>query len=121
VKERKGEFPAQTIRNPGGHQQLKVMTVLKNGKVIGTKEITQVPPTEASTSKVSDMEEMNAPPFPQRLVKPKKEKKLLTIFEILRKVDINIPLLDAIKPIPSYAKFLKDFVLIKGSFRSMKQ
>jgi hypothetical protein len=37
------------------------------------------------------------PPFPQRLVKPKKENKLLDIFEILRKVQINIPLLYAIK------------------------
>jgi hypothetical protein len=31
------------------------------------------------------MEMVNAPPFPQRLAKPKKENKLLDIFEILRK------------------------------------
>jgi hypothetical protein len=66
------------------------------------------------------VEKVNAPPFPQRLVKPKKETKLLDIFEILRKVEINIPLLDEIKQIPSYAKFLKDFALTRGSFRSMK-
>ena len=35
---KKGEFPAQTIPNPRGHQQLKAVIVLKNGKVIGTKE-----------------------------------------------------------------------------------
>jgi hypothetical protein len=46
----------------------------------------QVPPHEASTSKVSEMEKVNAPPFPQRLVKPKKENKMFDIFEILRKV-----------------------------------
>ena len=62
------------------------------------------------------MEKVNAPLFPQRLVKPKKEKKLLDIFEILRKVHINIPLLDAIKQIPSYAKFLKDFCTNKRKF-----
>jgi hypothetical protein len=33
------------------------------------------------------MEKVNAPPFPQRLVKPKKENKLLDIFEILRSSD----------------------------------
>ena len=63
------------------------------------------------------MEKANAPPFPQRLVKPKKENKLLDIFEILRKVKINIPLLDAIKQIPSYAKFLKDFCTNKRGFQ----
>jgi hypothetical protein len=51
------------------------------------------------------------------LVKPKKESELLDIFEILRKVEINIPLLDAIKQIPSYAKFLKDFCTNKRKFQ----
>ena len=77
----------------------------------------QVSPNEASTSKVSEMEKVNAPPFPQRLVKPNKENKLLDIFEILRKVQINIPLLDAIKQIPPYAKFLKDFCTSKRKFQ----
>jgi hypothetical protein len=61
---------------------------------------------------------VSAPPFPQRLVKPKKEKQLLDIFEILRKVEINIPLLDAIKKIPSYAKFLKDCCTYKRKFQA---
>ena len=83
---KKGEFPAQTIPNPEGYQQLKAIIVLINGKVIGIEVTTQTPPVEASTSKVNDKEEMNAQPFPQRLVKPNKEKKLLDIFEILRKL-----------------------------------
>ena len=37
------------------------------------------------------------PPFPQRLVSNKKEKQFHDIFKTLRKVEINIPLLDAIK------------------------
>jgi hypothetical protein len=64
------------------------------------------------------MERVNTPsPIPQRLVKPKKENKLLDIFEILRKVEINIPLLDAVKQIPSYAKSLKDFCTNKRKFK----
>jgi hypothetical protein len=142
---KQGEFPAQTIPNPGGHQQLQAVTVLRSGKEIGTQETTQseiskmrvyppppfpqrlvkprteaksqVPPPEASTSKVSELEKVNAPPFPQRLVKPKKENKMSDIFEILRKVQINIPLLDAIKQIPSYAKFLKDCCTNKRRFQ----
>ena len=86
---KKGEFLAQTIPNPGGHQQLKAVTTLWNGKIIGADEPLQVSPDEASTSKVREMEKVNAPSFPQRLIKPKKEKKLLDIFETLRKVEIN--------------------------------
>ena len=35
---KQGEFPAQTIPNLGGHQQVQAVTVLRSGKVIGTKE-----------------------------------------------------------------------------------
>jgi hypothetical protein len=84
---KQGELPAQTIPNPGGHQQVRVVTTLRNNKIIGVDEPTQISPDEASTSKVGQMErEYPPPPFPQRLVKPKKEKKLFDIFETLRKV-----------------------------------
>jgi hypothetical protein len=67
VKERWVNFQP-TIPNLGGHQQLKAITVLKNCKVIGTKESTQATPAEASTSKVIDEGKVNTPPFPQRFV-----------------------------------------------------
>jgi hypothetical protein len=35
---KQGEFPAQTIPNPGGHQQLQAVMVLRSGKEIGTDE-----------------------------------------------------------------------------------
>ena len=47
-------------------------------------------------------------PFPQRLAKGKKGKSTCEIFEIFKQVSVNIPLLDAIKQVPSYTKFLKD-------------
>jgi len=97
------------------------VTTLKSGKTIenkvGTGEKIPAYPTEAITSKVSEKEKVNAPPFRQRLVKPKKEKQLLDVFETLRKVKINIPLLDAIQQIPSYAKFLKDCCTHKRKFQ----
>jgi hypothetical protein len=115
---KQGELPAQTIPNPGGHQQVQAITNLRNDKIIGVDEPTQVSPDEASTSKVSKMErEYPQPPFPQRLVKPKKEKKLFDIFETSRKVEINIPLLDAIQQIPVYAKFLKECCTHKRKFQ----
>ena len=47
---KQGEFPAQTIPNPVGYQQLKAVTVLKSGKVIGTEETSQSSPHRASKS-----------------------------------------------------------------------
>ena len=35
---KQGEFLTQTIPNPGGHQQLQFVTVLRSGKVIGTEK-----------------------------------------------------------------------------------
>jgi len=123
LSERKrGEFQSQTIPNPSGHKQLVAMTTLRSGKTNDNKvridETMPTSPTKATTSKVSLKEKVNAPPFPQRLVKPKKEKQHLDIFKTLRKVEINIPLLDAIQQIPSYAKFLKDCCTHKRKFQN---
>ncbi|KAM1985353.1 hypothetical protein ACFX16_013528 [Malus domestica] len=47
-------------------------------------------------------------PFPGRLKQSKKEENEKDILETFRKVQVNIPLLDAIKQVPRYAKFLKE-------------
>ncbi|CAN6685897.1 unnamed protein product [Malus baccata var. baccata] len=47
-------------------------------------------------------------PFPRRFMQSKKEEAKKDILETLRKVQVNIPLLDAIKQVPRYAKFLKE-------------
>jgi hypothetical protein len=54
-------------------------------------------------------------PFLERLKKPshfgKQGEKIQDMMEVFKQVKINIPLLDAIRQIPSYAKFLKAFAL----------
>ncbi|CAN6547333.1 unnamed protein product [Malus baccata var. baccata] len=47
-------------------------------------------------------------PFPSRFLQTKKEEAEKDILETFRKVQVNIPLLDAIKQVPRYAKFLKE-------------
>ncbi|CAN6552335.1 unnamed protein product [Malus baccata var. baccata] len=47
-------------------------------------------------------------PFPNRFKQKKKEEAEKDILETFRKVQVNIPLLDAIKQVPRYAKFLKE-------------
>ena len=52
-------------------------------------------------------------PYPHRLLAPKKVNNHYEIYELFKQVKLNIPLLDAIKQIPSYAKFLKDLCTVK--------
>ncbi|XP_071918967.1 uncharacterized protein [Coffea arabica] len=59
----------------------------------------------------------NPPPFLSRLEKAKKPDKEKKILEVFRKVTINIPLLDAIKQVPRYTKFLKNLCVNKKKLR----
>ncbi|XP_042032297.1 uncharacterized protein LOC121779002 [Salvia splendens] len=49
-------------------------------------------------------------PYPQRVQKKKTDAQFLRFFDIFRKVQINIPLVEALQQMPRYAKFLKDVV-----------
>ena len=53
------------------------------------------------------------PPFPHALHGKKEIKNSSEILEVLRQVNVNIPLLDMIKQVPTYAKFLKDLCTVK--------
>ncbi|CAN6585777.1 unnamed protein product [Malus baccata var. baccata] len=52
-------------------------------------------------------------PFPRRFMHSKKDEAKKDILETFRKVQVNIPLLDAIKQVPKYAKFLKELCTTK--------
>ncbi|KAI5323844.1 hypothetical protein L3X38_032917 [Prunus dulcis] len=60
-------------------------------------------------------------PFPSRLSKSKKDQGLDEIMETFKKVQINIPLLNAITQIPKYAKILKDLCTNKRRFKEHEQ
>ena len=53
------------------------------------------------------------PPFPKALKAKKKVINKAEISALLRQVTVNIPLLDMIKQVPMYAKFLKDLCTVK--------
>ena len=60
-------------------------------------------------------------PYPHRLRVPKKVNNHSEIYELFKQVKLNIPLLDAIKQIPSYAKFLKDLCTVKRKLGVSKE
>ncbi|WKA10528.1 hypothetical protein VitviT2T_028094 [Vitis vinifera] len=79
----------------------------------------------ANPGKVLIKEEMLkkhiSPPFPQALHGKKGIRNASEILEVLRQVKVNIPLLDMIKQVPTYAKFLKDLCTIKRGLNVNKK
>ena len=61
------------------------------------------------------------PPFPQALHGKRGINNASEILEVLRQVKVNIPLLDTIKQVLTYAKFLKDLCTIKRGLNVSKK
>ncbi|RDY11345.1 hypothetical protein CR513_04002, partial [Mucuna pruriens] len=115
-------LPSQTIPNPRGNASV---VTLRSGKELPQPTLQQLPrSTEADSEQNADLQsrpETTVPlPFPSRTTSAKKSESDEELLKMFRKVEINIPLLDAIKQIPKYAKFLKELCVhkrkkIKGS------
>ena len=75
------------------------------------------PPTsgKASPNSINSNPILFNSPFPHRFrhLKEESEKDILNTF---RKVRVNIPLIDAIKQVPKFAKFLKEICTTKRRF-----
>ncbi|WKA01504.1 hypothetical protein VitviT2T_019784 [Vitis vinifera] len=67
------------------------------------------------------MKKHTPPPFPQALHGKKGIRNASEILEVLRQVKVNIPLLDMIKQVPTYANFLKDLCTIKRGLNVNKK
>ncbi|XP_042954668.1 uncharacterized protein LOC122291088 [Carya illinoinensis] len=140
----KGKFPAQPQPNPQGLNQqtqsttesanvksVKAITTLRSGKVVdipahGTTSSgkNSNPSQDKGEPSMLDSETNICPtpaPFPHRLLSMHKEKQYAEILEIFRHVRINIPLLDTIKQILAYAKFLKDLCTVKRKLNVQKK
>jgi hypothetical protein len=134
-----GKLPSQAL-NP---KENVSAIMLRNGKELEEKRSKQIemeeeeeietelstkkehppPQTETKTNipKVTP-HSMNSsfktvPPFPVSSSSSKKEDKEKEILEVFKKMELNIPLLDAIKQIPKYAKFLKELCTTKRAFK----
>ena len=129
-----GIFPSQTLANSRGvHEigsasnpaprmdEVKDVITMRNCKQVDqptpkpaeeTREEEEVEPVHIFIKEDSKKNSM-PPSFPQALRGKKKASKQAGILEVLRQVKVNIPLLDMIKQVPTYAKFLKDLCTIK--------
>ena len=125
VQER-GRFPSQTLPNPkgvheigsssnSGMDEVKGIITLRSGKEIEQPVLITAEETckekEAEPEKIiiseDPVKKNMPPPFPQALRGKKKIQNQAEIWEVLRQVKVNILLLDMIKQVPTYAKFLR--------------
>ncbi|XP_070001905.1 uncharacterized protein [Nicotiana sylvestris] len=58
-------------------------------------------------------------PFLQRLTKHQKEEQYKKFFEMLKQIQVNIPLIEALKEMPGYAKIMKDLMSWKFNFQDL--
>ena len=130
----KGKFPSQTQLNPRGlHEvssssepnsrmdEVKAIITLRSGKELkhpaseAVKNGQETKETEPEEVVIKQIAKKNStpPPFPQALKAKKKAINQVEMLGVLRQVKVNIPLLDMIKQVPTYAKFLKDLCTVK--------
>ncbi|RVW67964.1 hypothetical protein CK203_064209 [Vitis vinifera] len=112
------------IEQPTPKPHVEKEEEIKKGKEMEDKEseISEEKKDSDSTMKAIPEKELlkeemlkksTSPPFPQALHGKKGVRNAAEILEVLRQVKVNIPLLDMIKQVPTYAKFLKDLCTIK--------
>ena len=124
-----GKLPSQTVVNPrenanaivlGSGKEveipIKVAPTLSNQEkeknVVADRNITnddKVP--KRKFPPLSDYKPV--PSFPQALAESRKDEKNKDLYETFHRCEVNIPLLDDIKQVPHYAKFLKELCTIK--------
>ena len=73
-------------------------------------------PKPVVKEKVSESNSVVKLPFPTRNKKKEQhEKNFKKFLEMFKKLEINIPFLEALEKMPSYAKFMKDIISKKRS------
>ena len=101
--------------------EVKAVVTLRSGKelkptdpALVKSDLTVVDPPQEEQSPSREERKISVPPpFPQALRKRKSSVNQTKMLEVLRQVKVNIPLLDMIKQVPTYAKFLKDLCTVK--------
>ena len=132
----KGKIPHKGMHEIGSTDdanvridEVKAVVTLRSGKELRpavpapgkSAPIVADPPQEEQSADRKEVKNNVAPPFPQALRKNKNSVNQKNMLEVLRQVKVNIPLLDMIKQVPTYEKFLKDLCTAKRGFNVNKK
>ncbi|XP_074277306.1 uncharacterized protein LOC141600947 [Silene latifolia] len=142
-----GTLPSQTVLNPrenvsavslrNGRQLVEIEKPKAKPKVVTIQEEEELVVEDDKLLKDGGEEDASnskevtpsmpsyepLPPFPEALNDTRKKEPDTDIYETFRKCEVNIPLLELIKSVPRYAKFLKELCTIKRNQkeRSLKK
>ena len=138
----KGKVPSQSQQHQKGvHEigstndpnvridEVKAVVTLRSGKELRpavptpakSAPIVADPPQEEQSADREEVKTSVPPPFPQALRKKKNSVNQTEMLEVLWQVKVKIPLLDMIKQVPTYAKFLKELCTVKRGFNVNKK
>ena len=109
--------------------EVRAVVTLRSGKelkpavpeLVNSAPVVANPLKEEQSMGKEEVKIRITPPFPQVLRKKKNHVNQIEMLEVLRQVKVNIPLLDMIKQVPTYAKFLKDLCTVKKSLNVNKK
>ncbi|XP_048429388.1 uncharacterized protein LOC125472238 [Pyrus x bretschneideri] len=117
-----GRLPSQTMVNPNA-EQMNVVT-LRSGKEVfeqpRMQKRTRKDTNEQGEQQTKNLEQDEASTETEKFMKSKKEQTDKEILDTFRKVQVNLPLLDAITQVPKYAKFLKELCTNKRRFNDQE-
>ncbi|XP_070043824.1 uncharacterized protein [Nicotiana tomentosiformis] len=91
----------------------------KDGEQVSQQVAPLVPEASNKEKTSSSGQRLTPAPFPQRLVKQKKDDQYRKFMEMLRQIQLNIPLMDALREMPGYAKMMKDLMSRKFDFQDL--
>ncbi|XP_068648997.1 uncharacterized protein [Aristolochia californica] len=133
VAQNSGKLPSQTVVNP---REIACAIILRSGKEVEIPVKAALASLEQEKEKevvadrnVPDDDDVPkckfpplsdykpVPPFPQALAYSRKDEQNKDLYETFRRCEVNIPLLDAIKQVLRYAKFLKELCTIKRKYK----
>ena len=109
--------------------EVKAVVTLRSGKelkpvvqeLVKSAQLVADPLQEEQSVVKEEVKIKIPPPFPQVLQKKKNSVNQTEMLEVLQQVKVNIPLLDMIKQVPTYAKFLKDLCTVKKGLNVNKK
>ena len=108
--------------------KVKAVVTLRSGRELrpvvpdlAKKAPIVVEPLEEKQPAGEEVKHSVPPPFPQALRKRKNSVNQIEILEVLLQMKVNIPLLDMIKQVPTYEKFLKDLCTVKRGLNVNKK
>ncbi|XP_072073981.1 uncharacterized protein [Arachis hypogaea] len=135
-------FPNDTVSNP--REECKAIH-LRSGKLTSSEAKVSEEPVEKEAPEEAKSQEEHAPPrhpdnpflvdleqypanpkapeykakmpYPQRLEKASKDKQFSKFLKVFKKLQINIPFVEALEKMPFYATFLKEFLANKRNWK----